>query len=147
MLKIIQDSREQIPWEFSFADVFVDTLKTGDYTLEGFENKIIIERKKSPSEIAQNLGSDFVRFRKELERMKSFSFAYIICEFSLEELLTFPKNIPFKNDIKINGKYLVKTLSTFKDLYGIEVIYAGSREKAIEKAEELFEIILELENG
>ena len=50
---IIQDTREQSPFDFSFydCDVSIATLKTGDYTIEGYEEIVCIERKKSASKI------------------------------------------------------------------------------------------------
>ena len=49
-------------------------------------------RKGCVEELAQNLGSKKKTFLKEIERMGSFPHKYIILEFSLEELLKFPKN-------------------------------------------------------
>ena len=45
---IIQDTREQTPWIFDYEKTIaqeIGTLKTGDYTLKGFEDKLCIERK------------------------------------------------------------------------------------------------------
>jgi hypothetical protein len=150
-LKIICDTREHKGYEWSFGDVETVTKKldTGDYSLEGFENLICIERKKSPSELAINIGKDSVRFNKELERMKDYKYAYILCEFSLGEAIDFPigSNIPKSKlkHIRITGKYLVKVISTYKEKYNIDVIYCGDREGCIEKALELFHSIRKFE--
>ena len=57
---VIQDTREKEGWYFSEYDkcsgMESGTLKTGDYTLRGFEELVCIERKASTSEISQNLG-------------------------------------------------------------------------------------------
>ena len=147
---IIRDTREKEGiWEFADAEIIERKLDSGDYSLSGLEEVVCIERKKSTSEIANNLGKDINRFTRELERMKSFPFAYIICEFTLQDVLSFPKGTNIKpsllKDVRINGKYLVKLLSSFKEKYGIEVIYAGNRDNAIIKAEEIFNTVLELQ--
>lgn len=57
---VIQDTREQKGWYFSEYDkcngMEQGSLKTGDYTLKGFEDMVCIERKFSVEEIATNLG-------------------------------------------------------------------------------------------
>lgn len=144
MLRIIRDTREKEGvWDFGSADVIVKKLDTGDYTLEGMEDKLCIERKKTTGEIATNLGTDFERFQKELVRMKDFKFAYLILEFSVQDLLDYPKGVKLSPEkiakLKMNGKYMVKLLSSFNKDYGIEVIYAGNRDNAIAYVEALFE--------
>jgi len=46
-MKIIQDTREQKGWDFSSynCSVVTGSLMTGDYTLQGLENLVAIERK------------------------------------------------------------------------------------------------------
>lgn len=143
-MKIIRDTREkdQHGWSFGEIETIDQKLDTGDYTLVGLEDIICIERKKSPSEVAINIGSDRVRFNKELERMKSFKLAYIICEFSLESLISFPKgsNIPksLQAKVRVGGKFLLSTLNSYKDKYNIDVLFCNNRDEAIEKSLELF---------
>ena len=58
--KVIKDTREQNGWFFTpyekCSGMEVKTLHTGDYTLEGFEDVVCIERKGCVAEIAMNLG-------------------------------------------------------------------------------------------
>jgi DNA excision repair protein ERCC-4 len=152
-MKIIRDTREKenFGWAFSEHEVTEKKLESGDYTIEGMEDKVCIERKHSPSEIAINIGSDFTRFKKELERMAKIPYSYIICEFTLSSLLEFPKNsdIPKSklSKVRINGKYVVKMLSSFQAKYGVQVIYAGDRDNAIDRTIQIFNTVLELENA
>lgn len=142
-MQIIRDTREKIGlWSFGEIETIERKLDSGDYSLVGYESILCIERKKSVSEVAVNIGSDSVRFNKELERMKNFPLAYLICEFSLDEVLEFPNgsNIPKRliQQVRIGGKFILKTLSSYKEKYGIEVIYAGDRDNAIELALGIF---------
>jgi ERCC4-type nuclease len=61
-----------------------DTLRTGDYVLEGFEKAGVIERKKDLLELNGNLcsGTGRVRFLKELDRFKDFASPAILLEVS-----------------------------------------------------------------
>ena len=88
MFKVIVDSREQYAWDFTFYDkcdgIISTKLDTGDYSIEGLETVLTIERKRTTAEIAMNVGKDRKRFNAELERMSKFKYKYLICEFSFE---------------------------------------------------------------
>jgi hypothetical protein len=146
---IIKDTREKenFGWDFP-CEVKVRKLDTGDYTLEGLESYIIIERKCTPTEIGMNLGVDIKRFERELVRLKDFTLAYLVCEFSLSSLLAFPKGcrIPASklSKIKLTGKFLVSELSSLCKKYEIELIYTNGREDAISKVWDIFQLIQEL---
>lgn len=137
---IVQDTREQTPWDFSFfgADQKIKTLKTGDYSIEGFENQFCIERKKSTGELAINLGSKAKQFQAELERMKTFTHKYLVFEFSIATLLSFPllSGIPKHQmkGVRMNANYMVSQLEKFEDKYGIEVYYTENATEANEVA-------------
>lgn len=139
-MRIIQDTREQEPWDFSFygVDTVVRKLDTGDYSVEGLEDILCIERKKSTGEIAINLGSKNATFVKELERMRSFKAKYLIFEFSIQTLLSFPalSGIPKSglSKIRMNAGYIVKLLQKYEEEYNIEIIYCNSKAQANEVA-------------
>ena len=91
--KVIRDTREQNGWTFMSSKACEGTLsgalKTGDYSIEGYEELLTIERKGSIAELANNLVED--RFERELERMESFKYAFMILEFSMDDLIKYPK--------------------------------------------------------
>lgn len=144
---IVQDTREQYPWDFTFYEqctaMKVEKLKTGDYSIEGLEDVITIERKRTTAEIAMNVGSDRHRFQAELERMSTFKYKYIICEFTMDKVLSFPygSTIPPKRwpQLRLTGRFLAKCLLSYKEKYGIEVIYCCDEKEASGKAMELLE--------
>ena len=94
---VIKDTREQKGWIFHSGDACdgmkPGTLKTGDYTLEGFEDAVCIERKKSVEEVANNVGKEKKRFNAEMERIQEYPFKYIICEFSMSDVINYPRSI------------------------------------------------------
>lgn len=152
MYNIIIDTREQIPLDFSENQnckaCITRKLDTGDYTIEGYEDKLIIERKHSVSEIAFNLGLDKKRFEKELERMQG-KMAYIVCEFSIDDIIKFPKGskIPSKllKSVNMTGRVVFKKLCELQEKYKIKVLYCrdeiGATEKITEIMDEFYEMV------
>ena len=143
---VIRDTREKQGWEFGETKYCAGTvdkaLKTGDYTLAGYENSVCIERKGSVEEIALNLMS--VRFIKEMVRIKPYRHKYIVMEFSLYDLLTFPKNsrIPVhKRPKRYNGYTLLKKLVEIELYYDVHIIYAGNSYYAQDYVTSLFKRI------
>ncbi|MDE2097140.1 MAG: ERCC4 domain-containing protein, partial [Patescibacteria group bacterium] len=67
------------------------TLKSGDYSLLGFENRIAIER-KSLSDLFSTLGQGRDRFHRELERLAAtdYQFAAVVCEADWATVLASP---------------------------------------------------------
>jgi ERCC4-type nuclease len=82
---IIVDTREQTPWEFDHPTV-VECLKTGDYSVQGLENIVVIERKRH-NELVQCFTHGRERFERELQRGESLKFLHIIVEASLRGVM------------------------------------------------------------
>jgi len=129
---IIIDTREQKPWEFTEHATAVKKLDTGDYSIEGLENLFCIERKRSVSEIANNITES--RFKDVLSRMSKFRFPYILLEFDLDDVLNFPigSDIPrhIWSKLKISPKYILKNIIEMSLLYNIYVVFCGSKDNA-----------------
>ena len=147
---IIKDTREKKGWDFTFAKEcagqIVKKLDTGDYTIQGLESKLCIERKKSVSEIAINLGSKWSVFKEELERMRAYERRHIICEFSMDDVLLFPANSSMpewkKKKIKISGKFILSRLTSISEDYGINVEYCNNSAQAIHRVLEIFKDVI-----
>jgi len=139
-MKIIRDTREKTGWEFPFYDdVEVESKKidSGDYTTELLQNKVVIERKASTSEIANNLGRKTAkaRFYREFDRMENLRKAYIVCEFPESKVYEFPNNSGFSqaqiSKIRMNGRYLRKLLNKIEEDYSnVEVVFCENRTAA-----------------
>jgi len=92
------DTREQLPWDFrgipadagqGEGSVIVPTvvkgLKSGDYSVLGYEDRIAIE-KKSAADLVGTIGQGRERFERELERLAGYDFATVVVEAELSEL-------------------------------------------------------------
>ena len=155
MFKVIVDTREnpKFRWDFSIIEKCIGTeirkLDTGDYSIEGLEDVLAIERKRSTGEIAMNIGIDKERFIAELERMSKFKYKYLLLEFTMEDVNNFPKKSGIAvwrwKGLRITSKYMAKCLSSYKEKYGIEVIYCTSQEEANDRAIQIIQMVYEEE--
>ena len=132
---VIVDTKEKQPWSLSSSailDVKHQHLKTGDYTVEGFEDILCIERKASANELCQNLFQK--RFRKELERMREFPERFLLLESSMEKVINYPRyeDLPPKvlKKIRVSGAYFLKCLNRMQVDYGINIIYCCNKQNA-----------------
>lgn len=132
---IIKDSREQKGWTFDAhvldhrpprcEGMVTGTLKTGDYSLVGYTDILVIERKANFSELWGNYSSKKrPAFEDEMQRMSKIKYSYII----IESLFTsdimelsppqFARGVP--------GKSLIRWLMNLSVKYGVHIIPAGS---------------------
>lgn len=144
---IIIDTREQQPWEFERFAVANHKLDTGDYSVEGLEHLLCIERKKSVSEFANNITES--RFRDVIERMTGYKYAYLVLEFDLNDIYRYPigSNIPkhMWNKIKISSGFILKNLLDIQLKYNIHVLFCGDAENATKIGLSLMKKVYELE--
>ena len=148
---VLYDDREKTPWDFLPSTFFVTKrvrLKTGDYTLAGFEDTIAIERKSGFEEFIQNIsGSDRNRFRQTLVRLSVFKYKFIVIEDSINNLQAVINNLPAKARITfISVLYWITLIET---KYGIPIVFT-TKKPSVKKLiiEYLFKGIIEaLKNG
>ena len=142
---IIIDTREQQPWEFGLHITAKKKLDTGDYSIEGLQHLLAIERKKSVSEIANNISES--RFRDVLERLNKIPYKFMLFEFDLEDVYNFPvgSDIPKKlwDKIRISPKYLLKYITEVQLNYDIHVVYCGCAEDAEKMAVSIMKRVYE----
>jgi ERCC4-type nuclease len=139
-MRIIRDTRERNGWDFPFSEnveLISRKLDSGDYTTELLEGIVVIERKATATELANNLGKRTAkaRFYREFERMKPLSKAYIVCEFPESNIYEFPKNSGMSqiqmSKVRINGNYLAKLMDNIeKDFDNIEIVFCNNRDEA-----------------
>ena len=89
---VIVDSREQSPWMFrnfkadarqNYLPLVVRTvtkgIKSGDYSIEGFEDRVAVER-KSLQDLYGTLSQGRERFERELARLNEMEVAAVVIE-------------------------------------------------------------------
>jgi ERCC4-type nuclease len=150
---VIRDTREKDGHGWFFDEdnccqgTLVQKLDTGDYSIVGLENTLSIERKESVSEIATNIVTE--RFTKELDRLRDIKHKFLICEFELNDIMTFPigSNIPKSkwNTIRIKPPFIISCLSNIQVKYNLHIIFAGNSRNAKTIAYNLLKRVYECE--
>jgi DNA excision repair protein ERCC-4 len=99
---VLVDTREQLPYLFDAirADkregggvlavpTRVEGLPSGDYSLDGFADRVAVER-KSPADLFGTLGKGRERFDRELARLADMEFAAVVVEAEWTEIVNNP---------------------------------------------------------
>lgn len=118
-LVIVVDTREQKPYTYPPHSITA-TLKTGDYSVEGLEDRVTVER-KTKEDAYQSVTRGRARFIRELERMATLNRAYIVIESTLAGMLKPPKYHG------AHPRSVVNSLFAMSVKYGIGIVFAGSR--------------------
>jgi len=120
---IIQDTREGLPYKFERWNIEIKTsgLKVGDYSIQGFEDKISIERKSLNDLIGCLTGSNRSRFERELSRARSFELFVVIIE---ADLLTITSG---QYHSVMNPDAVLQSIVAFHIRYGTPFLFAGDR--------------------
>ena len=137
---LVIDTREKQPWEFDADDAFEDVvyrkLDAGDYSIEGMEDIIVIERKASVDELFSNFTKNKERIYAEFDRMQDHKFKIILIEESCDDILN--PSAYYVNRKKINKSspmmptaVVTSNLTILMLEYGAHVIFAGTRGKAM----------------
>jgi ERCC4-type nuclease len=152
--KVICDTREKHP--YTFFDKFGDPidynrrkLDTGDYSVDGLENILCIERKESVTELAGNVVAK--RFVKELERMRQYKYKFLILEFTLNDILGYPDNLDLpwkiKRKIQLSGNFILTRICQWSLEYDFNILPCGNRHKAENMTLKILEKIFEQEKN
>ncbi len=136
---VVRDTREKADqgwtWKKSkyCAGTVTRKLDTGDYTLEGMENYLTIERKGSISEWAKNVTE--VRFERELERLDGIQHSWILLEFNMTDVLNYPvgSGIPkFKwRSLKFRGPFILKKMTEMMCAHRVHIVLCGGSGKEV----------------
>ena len=124
-IRFVIDSREQEPYEFDSESVEVKrkALISGDYSLEGFEDQISIER-KSLQDYVQSVIQQRERFLREVKKLREIPHACIVVEGDLSDIM----GKRYRSGAHPNS-VLGATLSLLID-YNIPVCFCSDRQLA-----------------
>jgi ERCC4-type nuclease len=127
-MKIIQDAREQIPYAFEhsrYAGVVVEegSLPTGDYSLQGLENHVAVER-KSLDDLIACLSQGRERFERELIRAQGLEAFLVVVEAHFVDLAR------GEYRSRMDGHAAAQSVLAFMARYRVPFFFAGSRAAA-----------------
>lgn len=128
-VEIHVDTREQKP--FDFKNYIINKLDCGDYCAGGdFYSSTFVDR-KSISDFKGTFGVGFERFKKEVERTKSFnSFLFVVIEGSFPEIIR--QNLEFKYQTNLSFAFsnVRKLCLTYPET--IQFVFCKDRQEAQE---------------
>lgn len=129
---IVVDTREQKPWQFSTQAKINHKLDTGDYSIEGYQNLLAIERKRNVAEFANNITEK--RFIDVIDRLSKIKHSYILFEFDMEDVMRYPigSDIPKRlwDKIRISPSYILKHIIDLQVDHNIKILFCGDSENA-----------------
>ena len=120
--RIAIDTREQLRYLFDGYESYRTTLATGDYSLEGYTDRLAVER-KNHSDAWGCLTDGRKRFERCLERLAVMDRAAIVIEASLKDFCIPPPQVKRVNAATAVGSYL-----SWSCKYRIPVYWAESRQ-------------------
>jgi ERCC4-type nuclease len=122
--RIAIDTREQLRYMFDGYESYRTTLATGDYSLEGFETVLAVER-KNHSDAWGCLTEGRKRFERCLERLSLLDRSAIVIESSMADFVIPPPQIKRVNAATAMGSYI-----SWSTKYRIPVFFAENRQWA-----------------
>ena len=141
-MRIVIDSREQLPLKFrKDIETVTRKLDVGDYSIDGYENKIAIER-KSPSDLFGSLGKGHQRFKREIQRAEDYDYFGILVEAPFKAI--YNKEFVGSEYSKMKGDVIVQICYTLKFKYGVDIIFCNGRKEAKSLIRQLFKAWLKL---
>ena len=129
-LTIIEDSREQQPLDFTGhrgVESVRSGLKTGDYSVQGYEDKICFERKSIPDLVGTLIGGH-ERFLREMDRMKDYEEKYILVEHSASKAYLYCE----RHGVEYKFDTIIQSLLAYAYHYRVRVRFCKNREDMAE---------------
>ncbi len=122
---VVIDTREQQPYQFDPAHVTTArrALPVGDYSLEGYETAMAIERKSLEDFVGSVIASR-ERFARELRALAEYDLGCVVVEGSLEDVLA----RRYRSGAHPNSVFGA-VLSIIVD-HGVAVFFCGDRQIA-----------------
>ncbi len=83
-IRFVVDSREKMPYKL--PNPIIEKMPVGDYTIQGYEDMMVIER-KSFEDLYRCLTSSLARLRSQLRRMGPFDYKALIVDTTVSAIL------------------------------------------------------------
>lgn len=121
---IAVDTREQLPFDLLGFATLRKTLKAGDYSIIGLEDRVAVER-KSYSDAWGSMSAGRGRFERCVKRLAALDRAAIVIECTVKELAVQPSRIE-----RVTPASVVGGLISWACQYRLPVFFADDRAHA-----------------
>ena len=119
---LVVDTREKKPYKFLRPSI-KRSLATGDYSVRGYEEDMIVERKSLP-DLVKCVGSDRERFMDQVKRMQLFKHRMLMIECAWIEI-----DAGGWRSHRVTPNHVNGTLCAIASM-GVPFVVAGCRERA-----------------
>lgn len=144
---IIVDTREQKPWSFEYQATANHKLDTGDYSIDGYQHLLAIERKRNVAEFANNITEK--RFKDVVDRLSKIKHSYILFEFDMEDVMRYPigSDIPKRlwDKIRISPAYILKHIIDLQTDHNIKILFCNNSDYAEKVALSIMKKVYKME--
>jgi hypothetical protein len=152
---VLRDTGEKLGWWFDPSERCAGTVErnlyTGDYSLEGYYDPklFVVERKGAVTEFVANITQKekWDDFKQELERLEEFRHPFVLCEFPLSLLKTYPRGsgVPqhLWSSIRITPQFLLKRLEEIWFRFKAKFVFTEGHELGREIVSGLFKRVVE----
>jgi len=128
MPRILIDTREQTPLVFPDGiPTARATLRTGDYSVEGYTADFAVER-KSLSDLVNTVIHDRERFERELQRMTSYQFRRLLIIAPWRRVLKGGYDFSMAN-----GRAVMASVAAFEVRYGVPAVFVSDTDEAVKR--------------
>jgi ERCC4-type nuclease len=123
-VRVVIDTREQTPWIFpDGVETVRGTLCSGDYSIEGAEEWVAVER-KSLDDLVQSISRGRDRFWRELARLSRLRASAVVVENLLSAVMW------WRYRSRMRPESVIGSCAAITYDYGIPVVWAGDRQSA-----------------
>lgn len=124
--RIVVDTREKEEYSFP-CPVIQRKLEAGDYSVQGYEDRVAIER-KSLTDFVHTVIHDFERFAAELDKLAGMEAAGIVVEADLDAVLRGQHAETLR---AVSAPALLGFAVHIGLRWGVPVFWCGSRQAAV----------------
>jgi DNA excision repair protein ERCC-4 len=136
---VLRDTREQSPWSFNGIILSkrlwvirwqLATLATGDYSIDGMQDRLLIER-KSAADFTGSVTGGAARFKREHERMAEVvaagGFACVVIEGDMARICD---DLDAEVGRRVNSDHILGACASWPARYRVPWFFAGDRRRA-----------------
>lgn len=136
-IPIVIDTREKLPYEFDESKFTVEkqSLETGDYSIDGYQHIVSVER-KTAEDFFSSITHSHPRFYAEINRLSEMPHSVILVEASLSDYLIGK----FSERMSRNAMY--GNIFFIQEVYRVPIVFAGDRQCGINYIENYFRWLL-----
>ncbi len=123
--RIVVDTREKEPFGFD-CQTLRRKLDAGDYTVQGYEGLVAVERKSLP-DFVRTVVHDRDRFCAEMEKLAGYEAAAVVVEADLDHVLRGLENVALRG---ASPESVLGAATWLILRYHVPVFWCGSRQAA-----------------